>query len=439
MEINVEEVSPAKRRLEVTIPKERVKEEIDSVYKDIRKKAKLRGFRPGKVPMSVIRSLYKNQATATAIRNLIEKTYPEALEKSKLKPLKEREIEPGALTEDDDFEYTVMVEVIPEFELSDYKGIEVEVTPIEVTEAEIEAEINRLRETHAELQKIDEPRPLKEGDYVVLDFQGFQDGEPLEHFKATDYMAELGKKQLHEDIEKELIGAKVGENKVIKLKYPEDFQNKELAGKEIELHLTIKEAKEKVLPELDENFLKTIGEYKTIDELKKAIAQQIKEQKENIRDEYIKNYILNQLTEKTEIDVPETLIEEELEDMLNRAFQFTTPEVRKAIDLEKYRKELRPTAEQKVKAKLILGRIADKEGIKAEEEEVKEELEMMAKHLKVSVEKMNNPYVIGRIESRIIGEKVLVFLKENAQIKEVEKKTETSEPEKKTTENKEEG
>jgi len=438
MEVYVEEISPAKRKLEVKVPKEEVNAEINNLYQDMRKRARLKGFRPGKVPMYIIKSLYKNQVIATAIHNLIEKTYPEALKKAQLRPIKEREIEPGALKEDEEFEYIVTLEVIPEFELPPYKGIEVEVSPIEVTEKEVEAEINRLREMHSELKTIEEPRPLKAGDYVILDFQGYQDGKPLENFKAENYMAELGKGQLHENIEKELIGAKVGEEKIVKLQYPEDFQNKELAGKEIELHLTIKEAKEKVLPELDEEFLKTLGEYETVEDLKKAIYQQIKEKKELVRDEYVKNYILAQLTEKTEIDLPESLVEEELEDMLNRAFQFTTPEVRKSLDLEKYKKELRPTAEQKVKAKLILGKIAKVENITAEKDEIEEELKLMAENLKVPIEQMRVPYVISRIESRIIGEKVLAFLKEKAEIKEVEEKEETKEEEAKETEEKKE-
>ncbi len=442
MEIHVEEISPAKRKLEVTLPKEEVNAEINSLYQDMRRRARLKGFRPGKVPMSIIKSLYKDQVIATAIHNLIERTYPEALKKAQLQPIKERNIEPGALKEDDEFEYIVTLEVIPEFELPPYKGIEVEVTPIEVTEKEVEAEINRLREMHAELKTIEEPRPLKAGDYVVLDFQGYQDGKPLGNFKAQDYMAELGKGQLHENIEKELIGAKVGEEKIVKLEYPKDFQNKELAGKKIELHLKIKEAKEKILPELDEDFIKTLGDYKTVEDFKKAIYQQIKEKKEIVRDEYVKNYILTQLTEKTEIDLPESLVEEELEDMLNRAFQFTTPEVRKKLDLEKYKKELRPTAEQKVKAKLILGKIAKEENITAEKDEIEEELKLMAENLKVPLEQMRVPYVISRIESRIIGEKVLAFLKEKAEIKEVEKKEEakegTKEEEVKETEEKKE-
>jgi len=329
------------------------------------------------------------------------------------------------------FKYAVTIEVIPEFELPEYKGVSVKVTPIEVTDEEVEKELNALRETHAELKKIEEQRPLKIGDYVILDFQGYMDKTPLQDFKATDYMVELGKKQLNEDIEKELIGANIGDEKVVKLRYPKDYQNEKMAGKEIELHLFIKDAKEKVLPDSDDEFAKTIGDYQNLEALKKDLKERIKLRKEKIRDEYIKNYVLNYLAEKVDVELPESLVEEELKSMIERATQFTTPEVRASLDLDKLRKDLYPDAVLKVKGQLILSAIAKKENITVEEQEVEEELKLLADNLKVPLEKMHTPYVMTRIKTRIVGEKTLVFLKEHANIKEVNRE-EINEQEKKT-------
>ncbi|MDL1971378.1 MAG: trigger factor [Candidatus Desulfofervidaceae bacterium] len=430
MEIQVEEISPAKRKLEVKVPKEKVDAELNTIFQNLRKQVRVKGFRPGKVPMSIIKSLYREEALNKALSNLIEKTYPEALKEAQLRPLKETNIEPEKLVEGKEFKYAVEMEVIPEFDLPPYKGVSVEVTPIVVTEEEVETELNRLREMHAELESIEEPRPAQKGDYVILSFQGYQDGEPLETFKSDDYMAELGKNQLHEDIEKELLGTQVGEEKVIELTYPEDYQNKELAGKKIELHVKIKDIKEKILPPLDDEFVKSLEDnYEGVAELRNALKEQIKEKKEKIREEYIKNYILTHLTENAEIELPDSLVEEELESMIERALQFTTPEVRKSLNLDKMKEDLRPNAEKKVKAQLILSKIAQEENITAEEKEVEEELKLIAENLKVPLEKMQNPYVISRIQTRIIGEKALVFLKEHADIKEVEKKEEVLEGE----------
>ncbi len=421
MEVRVEEISPAKRRLEIIVPKERVESKINALYENLRKKAKIKGFRPGKAPMALIKSLYRNEVLNQALTDLIEQTYPEALKEVKIIPLKETSIEPDNITEGEAFKYAVTIEVIPEFDIPKYKGVTVEVSPIVVNDEEIETELKRLQEMHAELKSIEEKRPLKEGDYVILDFQGYLDGQPLKDFKATDYMAELGQNQLHKDIEKEILGSKVGEKKIVKLRYPEDIKDKKLAGKEIELHLFIKDAKEKILPALDDEFAKSLGEYNSLEELKENLKKQMLEKKEKMRDEYIKNYILNYLTEKAEIELPETLVEEELENMIDRATYFISPEARKSMDREKLKNDLRSSAERKVKAQLILSKIAKQENITAEEKEVEEEIKLMAERLRVPVEKMQTPYVINRIKTRIIGEKTLVFLKDNANIKEKNK------------------
>ncbi len=397
----------------------------------MQKKAKIKGFRPGKVPMSVVKSLYRNEILNQALSNLIEKTYPEALKETQLLPIKETSIQPETIREGKVFKYAVTIEVLPEFELPEYKGVSVKVTPIEVTDEEVEKELNALRETHAELKKIEEQRPLKVGDYVILDFQGYMDETPLQDFKATDYMVELGKKQINEDIEKKLIGASIGDKKVVKLHYPKDYQNEKMAGKEIELHLFVKDAKEKVLPDLDDEFAKTIGDYQNLEALKKDLKERIKLRKEKIRDEYIKNYVLNSLAEKVDVELPESLVEEELKSMIERATQFTTPEVRASLDLDKLRKDLYPDAVLKVKGQLILSAIAKKENIDVEEQEVEEELKLLADNLKVPLEKMHTPYVITRIKTRIVGEKTLVFLKEHANIKEVSRE-EINKQEKKT-------
>jgi len=431
MEVKVEKISPARCKLEVTIPKEKVDAEIGSLYRMMQKKAKIKGFRPGKVPMSVVKSLYRNEILNQALSNLIEKTYPEALKETQLLPIKETSIQPETIREGKVFKYAVTIEVLPEFELPEYKGVSVKVTPIEVTDEEVEKELNALRETHAELKKIEEQRPLKVGDYVILDFQGYMDETPLQDFKATDYMVELGKKQINEVIEKKLIGASIGDKKVVKLHYPKDYQNEKMAGKEIELHLFVKDAKEKVLPDLDDEFAKTIGDYQNLEALKKDLKERIKVRKENIRDEYIKNYVLNYLAEKINVELPESLVEEELKSMIERATQFTTPEVRASLDLDKLKKDLYPDAVLKVKGQLILSAIAKKENIDVEEQEVEEELKLLADNLKVPLEKMYTPYVITRIKTRIVGEKTLVFLKEHANIKEVSRE-EINKQEKKT-------
>jgi trigger factor len=423
MEVKVEKVSPSQRKLEVIVPEEMVETEINSIYQMRQKQAKIKGFRQGKVPMAMIKSLYHEEVISRALSNLVEKTYPEALKEVKLTPLKETALEPEMIVEGKPFKYVMTMEVIPEFELPQYKGILVEVEPITVNEEEVEAELKRLQELHGELKKIDDPRPLKQGDYAIVDFKGYVGETLLKDFNATDYMVELGKKQLHEDIEKEILGTMVGERKVVKLNYPKDHANKKLAGKEISLHLVVRDAKEKVLAPLNDGFAQTLGNYQKLQDLKEAVREQLKEKKEAIRDEYIKNYVLTHLSEKVDIEVPESLIEEESKNIIERTLQFSTPQAQQSLDLEKMKKDLRPGVVAKVKAGLILNRIAKEEKITTQEQEIEEGLKLLASNLKVPLEKMHTPYIIDKVRARLIGEKVAAFLKDQVRIKEVMKKT----------------
>jgi len=244
-------------------------------------------------------------------------------------------------------------------------------------------------------------------------------------------MVELGGQQLHENIEKSLLGMKKGEEKVVKLKYPKDHQDPNLAGKEVELKIKVKDIREKILPELNDEFAKQVGDYENLDQLKEAVKRDIKQRVKAARDAYIKDKIISQLIKETEIEVPEGLVEQELHLMIDRASRFSSPHIKEHLDLERMKKDLRPLAEEKVKMHLILGKIAEVENIKPTKEELDENLSAVASQLKKSVESLRGSYAEDaeeRLRVHIIEEKTLKFLRDHAKI--IEKNMEKKDDEK---------
>jgi len=416
MEIKVEELSSVKRKLEVVVPKEKVDEEIETICQDLKKRVKVKGFRPGRVPIPILKRIYHQDVISQAMLKIIEKTYQKALDEAKLKPLFEPTISPEALEEGKAFKYAVTLEVMPDIKLGEYKGLEVEVPLVDIDEDTVNRELEKLRETHAEVGDIKEERPLKLGDYAILDFQGYIGETPIDNLKANDFMVELGGQQLHENIEKSLLGMKKGEEKVVKLKYPKDHQDPNLAGKEVELKIKVKDIREKILPELNDEFAKQVGDYENLDQLKEAVKRDIEQRVKAARDAYIKDKIISQLIKETEIEVPEGLVEQELHLMIDRASRFSSPHIKEHLDLEKMKKDLRPLAEEKVKMHLILGKIAELENIKPTKEELDENLSAVASQLKKSVESLRGSYAEERLRVHIIEEKTLKFLRDHAKI-----------------------
>ncbi len=416
MEIRVQELSGVKRKLEVVVPKEKVNAEIETICQKLRKEVKVKGFRPGKVPIPILKRLYHQDVTSQAMLKLIDETYPQALDEAKLKPLFEPQIDPQVLEEGKAFKYAVTVEVMPDIRLGNYKGLEVEVPLLTINEEVINQELEKLRETHAEIGNIKEDRPLQLRDYAILDFQGYIGETPIKDLKADNFMVELGSQQLHQDMEKSLLGAKKGEERNTKVNYPKDYQNPDLAGKEVELRVKVKDIKEKVLPEVNDEFAKQVGDYENLDKLKEALKKTTEERAKAAKDVYIKDKIISQLVKETQMEIPEGLIEQELQTMIDRAARLSSPHIKKHLNLDKMKKDLRSLAEEKVKMHLILGKIAEIEGINPTEKELEENLSAVAAQLKTKMESLKGSYAEERLRAHILEEKTLNLLKDHAKV-----------------------
>ena len=425
MQVEIENLNPLEKKVSVRIPADVVTREMEATYRSLNQKIKLKGFRPGKVPQSILSRLYKNQVEEEVANKLISHSLAEAVKEYNLAPVSEPNVLNHAFTAEKDFTYAVSFEVKPEFTVQDYVGLEIEVPQVVVTEEEIETELKKLQENHAQLKPLEESRPVKEKDMVLVDFEGTWAGQPIEGWRVVNHLVEAGSGTLVGDLDKNLIGMHIGEEKDVNLTLPADYLKKDLAGKEISVHLKVKEIKEKILPEVDDEFAKDLGEYQTIKDLKEHLHNLIAERKKEEIRQITKEKILDKLVAQHSFSVPKSMIERQVQSFLARAELQLAREGRRiesaSPEGEKLRETFLPLAEREVRGSLILEKIAEKEKISVSESEVDAHLEKLAKRLNRRVEAVKNLYqqrnLMDELRQQVLEEKTLDFLIEKAKIK----------------------
>src|SRR6056297_3817233 len=269
-----------KVELEVEIEAKRVNEALEQAYKKVVKDIDISGFRKGKVPRKVLEARYgKEILHKDALDILIPEGYREALEETGIEPIDQPDIEDYYIAEDEPASFTAVVEVKPDVELGEYKELGIEKESAEVSEEEIQEEIDKVRNQHSQLVASDK-EVVEDGDSVIIDFEGKKDGEPFPGGSAEEYSLEIGSNTFIPGFEEQLIGAKVGEELELNITFPEDYNAKDLAGEEVVFDVEIKEIKEKELPELDDEFAKEVSDYETFEEYKESIKERLQENKE---------------------------------------------------------------------------------------------------------------------------------------------------------------
>jgi trigger factor len=296
--------------LDLEIANNYLKKSLNSAYREISGKAKIPGFRPGKIPYNIIdlnfgREYVLNEAATIAISEL----YPQIVEESKIRPIDYPKINIKNIGADIPLDFEVTVEVEPEIVPPRYKGIEATALKVDVAEDEVQKQLDTLRNNYATLEAVEEDRAAQNGDFVIIDFSGKIDGADFEGNSAQDYTLEIGSKTLFEELENTIAGMKKGEHKEAALVIPSGIANKELAGKEAQFSIDLKEIKKKILPEVDTEFLSTFGEYKSEEEFKGFISEKISEQKKRARRERLIADILKNLIENSKFEVPEPMIQ----------------------------------------------------------------------------------------------------------------------------------
>lgn len=424
MNIQIEDLSSIKKRINVEIPVEQVSREIDSFYGELKKKARIKGFRPGKVPREILERYFKDYVKAEVTQKLIQDTYSEAISEGHLQPVSTPIIDPGELEKDKPFHYTVTVEVKPEIKIDGYVGLTLEGNKEEVKEEEVEERLRDLQNLHAVLKTIPEPRPIQKGDFVLLDYEAWLEGKPLEGGKAIDYTVEVGSGRFIPALEEALIGLKPEEEKEMEVSFPEDYGYKKWAGKTISFRVKIKEIKEKILPPLDDEFPKDFGDYASLEEFKKKLKEDLTKEKEAILKKHLKDQIVDRLLEAHPFEVPESLVKAQAKALVSDMKLRLATQGMGLKDLnlseEKLEEDYRELSQKLVRTFLILEKIASQEGIDVTNEEIEQRLKEISERTRQPLEAVKRLYesrqLIPELKAEILNEKTLNFLLEKAQI-----------------------
>lgn len=425
MKVDIQETTPTQRVLKIEIPAEEVTVEFQRVSSDINKRVRIPGFRPGKAPLSIIEKNYKSEIEEDVLKKLIPDYYRKAVKDAGITPLDLPQIENVNLNKDTPLTFTVKIEIRPKFDIMPYEGIEVIKKDESVTNDEVDKVIERLRDRLSTLENYEEGHVIENGDFAIIDSEGFIDNKPVENGKIDGHLVEIGSQSFIEGFDGKLIGSKKGDSVEVKINYPDTHQNKELAGKEVVFKVTIKEVKKKILPNLDDEFAKDVGGLASFDELKKRVEEDLKTQKGAMNRESYRRDVLKKLVDSTSFDVSPVMLEKELRYMLYEAKQ-RSQQYGKALsgdDEENLKKEYEPIALERVKGFLILDVIAEKENVSVSSEEVEAEIRRMAASMNQNIDELkkyirSKDGVIENIMGRLREDKTLDLILSKAAFKE---------------------
>lgn len=397
MTVNWEKQEGNKGVLTFEVSSEQFDKALDQAFQKVVKTIEIPGFRKGKVPRKIfehrfgVESLYQD-----AVDIVLPDAYMKSVEEAGIEPIDQPEIDIEQIEKGKPLVFTAEVEVKPEVTLGDYKGLEVEEQDTTVTDEDVEHELEHQREHHAELV-VKEDGEVVEGDTVVIDFEGFTDGEAFEGGKGENHSLEIGSGQFIPGFEEQLVGKKSGEETEVELTFPEDYHAEELAGKEAIFKVKIHEIKEKELPELDDEFAKDIDEeVETLDELKEKKKEQLEAQRKQDAENQKRESLIEQASENAQVDIPEVMVENELDQMVTEfeqrlQMQGMTLEMYSQFsgqDKEALKDQMREDAGKRVKTNLTLEAISEAENLEVTEEDINKELENMSSMYGVEIEQL---------------------------------------------------
>jgi trigger factor len=429
MTANVTKLEDNKVRLDVEVPPEAVREGVEAKVRELGRKVRVPGFRPGKAPRRVIENhLGRDYIYYEALQDKLPTWYSEAVVETDLRPIDRPEIhfdEP--LDEKEGFKFSATVAVRPEATLREYKGVEVPREAIEVADEQVDEQLEQMRGQFATLAAV-ENRPLEEGNFAIIDFrgEGMTTGEPLEGGEAEDYMLEVGRGELLPDFEQNLVGMRSGERKQFGVTFPVDYAEASLRGQTVLFHVHLKEIKERDLPPLDDEFVKEASEFETLEELRAAIREQLEDAEERRVEGEFRARVLDVVSKGADVEVPGVMVEDKVEEMLGsfeRSLRAQGMEPGQYYQLagtsaQEIKDRVRPDATDTVKKELTLDAVATAEGIRAGEDEVMHQIEHLAEdsdrepHEIAEAMRKNGTYAL--LEEEIARAKALDFLAENA-------------------------
>jgi trigger factor len=397
MQVTVKDVSTVKKILSIEVPEKDVVQELDNAYKTLKKNAKIKGFRPGKAPRSVLERYYKQDVHNDVTSKLLQDSFIAALKETELSIVGQPQLDPPSLDEKGPYKYEATVEVKPELGALDFKGLKLQKNLYEVSDEEIDTQLKLLQKNLAKREPITEERPVQEDDFVSIDYQGFKDGQPfVETQKTKNFTMKVGAGSILKEFDEQIIGMQPGASREIQVKFPEDYFNDKLANHEITFQTTLNEIREEKLPEIDDEFAKQLGQYENLDAVKKAITDNLKQGYDKRVEHELNEQIFEALIAKTEFELPESMVEYELEGIVEeaeRSFAYHNKSMEEAgLSKEKLSEQYRGTAEKQVRRHLILGQIVDQEKLTLADGELEKGFEEIAASVNQPAEQIRSYY-----------------------------------------------
>jgi trigger factor len=421
MQINVEKISPVLVELSVEVGADRVSTEVEKAFKSVAKTARIKGFRPGKAPRSVLSHVFGARVAADVAQRLVDETYQQAVSLKNVLPVSQPAVEQQKLESGKPFNYKARVEVLPQIESVSYEGLEAQRPSLAVSEEEVTKELDALRRANSTLELPKESRPAKATDVVTIDFEVVVDGEVVQGAGAKDFQVELGSGQLIESIDQALVGKKVGDKAEAAVDMPAGHPHPGLRGKASTFRIDLKDLKERVLPVADDEFAKDLGEFESLDALKADIKKQLETRKKDEADNVLAERLVNELVKANPIPVPPSLVQQQMrmteQEILARARSQGGQVGGLGAEL---RQRVQEDSEVKVRAGLLMAEIAKKEGIQIGNEQIEEGLKELAEQTGKNVAKLRAEYAEPRRREMLIGmileNKVLDIIESKAKI-----------------------
>lgn len=415
--------------LRITVSPEKFEEAVDKAYHKMKSRFNIPGFRKGKAPRKIVELNYGQEVFYEEAINLsFPEAYEAALVSHDLDPVDQPQVDIEQLEKGKDVIFIADIEIMPEVLVDGYKGVEVEKVLYPVEEESVDQELKNMQEKNARLITIDQ-RPVQDKDQVVLDYEGSIEGVIFDGGKAEKQSLEIGSSRFIPGFEEQLIGLSIGDESVIHVTFPEDYQAEELAGKEAQFKVLIHEIKMKEVPELDDEFAKDVSEFDTLDELKSDLRIKQEEAAREREEQELRTSVVRAVSDKVAVNLPEAVIQRQVDRLLQ---DFSYQMSSQGINLDLYyqmtgttedelRQHLRPDAERNIKDQLVLENITEMEKITATEEEVEQEIEKLAKQYGQDPDKFKETAAKHDkkiFEDNVVLRKTIDFLVENATIKE---------------------
>ncbi|MBE5841724.1 MAG: trigger factor [Butyrivibrio sp.] len=396
MSVTVEKLEKSMAKLKITVSAEQLEKAIQKAYDKNKSKIQIPGFRKGKAPRKMIEQMYgKGVFYEDAANELIEEEYPKAIEECGEDVVSSPKIDVEQLEAGKDFIFTAEVALKPPVKLGKYKGVETPKMDIDVTDADVDAEIDKQRNTNARTVEVTD-RAVKDGDIVTLDFEGFVDGKAFQGGKGTDYPLTIGSGAFIPGFEEQLVGFEIGKEGDVNVTFPEDYQADELAGKAATFKCTIKAIKAKELPELNDEFASDVSDFDTLAEYKEDVKNKLVERKTNEEKAKREDLVVKAVIEDSDMELPEAMVETQARQIVNdfaqrlqmqgmsmdQYLQYTGNTVDKMLE------QVKPQAVERIQARLVLEAVAEKEKITVSDEEFEEELKKMAEQYRMELPKL---------------------------------------------------